>query len=133
ARFPSRRARKAVLARPGSARLQCLERLGTNRFEELNNYSGLMTRRKYDDSEGSLSAGGGDQRRRRLTPPPGTGAALDQAGDDQRGAEPDRLPEEDKADEQWEGACQRRKLISAEAGRKPDADQVGDRYCQHHH
>src|ERR1035437_10262857 len=109
ARFPSRRARKAVLARPGSARLQCLERLGTNRFEELNNYSDLMTRRKYDVSEGSLSASGGNQRRRRLPPPPGAGAALDQAGDDQRGAEPDRVPAEDKAHEQCERACQRRK------------------------
>src|SRR5665811_2428398 len=105
ARFPSRRAPKAVLARPGSARLQCLERFGTNRFEELNNYSGLMTRRKYDDSEGSLSAGGGSQRRRPLPPPPGTGAAQDQACNDQRGAEPDRLPEEDKAHEQCERAC----------------------------
>src|ERR1035437_697648 len=129
ARFPSRRAPKAVLARPGSARLQCIERLGTNRFEELNNYSGLMTRRKYDDSEGSLSAGGGDQRRRRLPPPPGPGAALDQAGDDQRGAEPHRLPEEDEAHNHGERASQRGKLVAAESALQPDADQVGDRYC----
>jgi hypothetical protein len=50
ARFSSRHAfrpnRFGSLARI----FNVLSDLQANRFEELNNYSGLMTRRKYDDS-----------------------------------------------------------------------------------
>jgi hypothetical protein len=58
-----------------------LGRFDTNRFQELNNYSGLKTSRKLGNSEGAeggraasarSGAGGEHQRRRRLAPPPRT-------------------------------------------------------------
>jgi hypothetical protein len=47
ARFPRPPARSRPNGRAERAHLQCFERLSANRFEEVNNYSGLMTRRKY--------------------------------------------------------------------------------------
>src|SRR5260370_30218717 len=94
-----------------------LSDFGINRFEELNNYSGLMTRRKNDDSDAhkGLSAGGGHQRRRRLAPPPGTSAAQNQASDDERGPEPHRLPQEDKTHDQCKRPPECPKLLRAKA------------------
>src|SRR5260370_7118252 len=101
-----------------------LSDFGINRFEELNNYSGLMTRRKNDDSDAhkGLSAGGGHQRRRRLAPPPGTGAAQNQASDDQRGAQPDRLPAEDKTHDQSNRASHCPKLLPPKPPLHPQPD-----------
>jgi hypothetical protein len=39
----------------------CFERSVTNRFEELNNYSGQLARRKYDDAGGRKRGGGLDR------------------------------------------------------------------------
>jgi hypothetical protein len=39
----------------------CFERSVTNRFEELNNYSGQLARRKYDDAGGRKRGGGRDR------------------------------------------------------------------------
>src|ERR1700730_14403233 len=69
-------------------------RSGTNRFEELNNYSGQLTSRNWDDFDAARrpsGADGGHGRQRRLAPPPGTGAAQNERRHDQDDAEPDGL------------------------------------------
>jgi len=52
ARFSSRHAFRPNCFGRQARIFNVLSDLQANRFEELNNYSGRLTRRKYDDSDG---------------------------------------------------------------------------------
>src|ERR1700730_19285809 len=128
ARFSSlARASPPHKGQPGSTRVRCcFGRFGTKSLEELNNYSGQMARYNMAIQLGKmLSARSGRERRGLPAAPPGTGAAQDQAGDDQGGAEPDRKSKERKARDQCERASERCEFVAAKAGRKRHAHQNG--------
>jgi hypothetical protein len=65
ARFSSRRAFRPNCFGRQARIFNVLSGLQANRFEELNNYSGGLTRRKYDDSVGHRYVRDAKRRRRK--------------------------------------------------------------------